>query len=245
MRGRLIPLADGEAPEDRFTEQIRPLTEAEQAKVAEFDAREREPQQARDSTYRRLLLDAQACARSMLNSPQLNSPQDWEATTVTKALADYRSGRAVMDQLGAERLLDPPTAGMLLAIRRGLIDETNATSAGELVLIDMAVIAFANAMRLQSMIGNTALIIEGEMFGQPSLRAKWKKKHGARPEDINGLAVEEHVAGLRDKLLPLVEKSHRIARESIEAISRIRQAPSLSVERSEGIRIVLVPIGKG
>jgi hypothetical protein len=48
------------------------------------------------------------------------------------------------------------------------------------------------------MIGNTALVLEAEMFGQPSLRAKWKKKYGARPEDISGLAVEEHVARLRD-----------------------------------------------
>ena len=88
----------------------------------------------------------------------------------------------------------------------------------------MAVLAPAvNAMRCQSMIANTALVLEAEMFGQPSLRAKWKKKYGARPEDINGLAVEDYVARLRDKLLPLVEKSHRIARESIEAISRMRQ----------------------
>jgi hypothetical protein len=91
-------------------------------------------------------------------------------------------------------------AGMLLAIRRGLIEQTNATTASELVLIDMAVIAYANAMRLQSMIGNANLIIiiEAEMFGQPSLRAKWKKKYGARPGDISGLAAEEHVARLRD-----------------------------------------------
>src|SRR5437016_3398282 len=109
----------------------------------------------------------------------------------------------------------------------------------------MAVIAYANAMRCQSMIGNTALVLEAEMFGQPSLRAKWKKKHGARPEDINGLAVEEHVARLRDKLLPLVEKSHRIARECIEAISRLRQAPSASVKRSEAIGIAPVAIGEG
>jgi hypothetical protein len=242
MSGRQIPLADDELAEDSSTEPTRPLTEAEQVEIAEFDAREREREHARDSTYRRLLLDAQACARSMLNSPQLNSKEDWEET-VTKALADYRSGRALMDQLGADRLLDAPTAGMLLAIRRGLIEETSATSAGEMVLIDMAVIACANAMRLQSMIGNTALIIEAEMFGQPSLRAKWKKKHGARPEDISGLAVEEHVALLRDKLLPLVEKSHRITRESIEAINRMRQTPSLSVERSEAIGIVLIPMG--
>jgi hypothetical protein len=241
MTGRLPPLADSDFPEDFADEPSRPLTEAEQAKVAEFDARERERQQARDSTYRELLLDAQASARSMLYSPQLNSPEDWEAM-VAKALVEYRSGRSLMDQLGADRLLDAPTAGMLLAIRRSLIEETSATSAGEMVLIDMAVIAYANAMRCQSMIGNTALVLEAEMFGQPSLRAKWKKKHGARPEDISGLAVEEHVARLRDKLLPLVEKSHRIARESIEAISRLRQAPSLSVERSESIGIVLVPI---
>jgi hypothetical protein len=35
------------------------------------------------------------------------------------------------------------------------------------VLIDVAVIAFANAMRIRSMVGNTALITESEMFGQP------------------------------------------------------------------------------
>jgi hypothetical protein len=86
----------------------------------------------------------------------------------------------------------------------------------------LAVLALAvNAMRCQSMIGNTALVLEAEMFGQPRWRAKWKKKYGARPEDMNGLAVGEHVARLRDKLLPLVEKSHRIVRESIEAMDEV------------------------
>ena len=73
MSGRQIPLADDELAEDSSMKPTRPLTEAEQAEIAEFDARERERQQPRDSTYRRLLLDAQACARSMLYSPQLNS----------------------------------------------------------------------------------------------------------------------------------------------------------------------------
>jgi len=58
-------------------------------------------------------------------------------------------------------------AGMLLlAIRRGLIEETNATSSSELVLIDMAVIDFRERdCAFSSMIGNTALLIESEMFG--------------------------------------------------------------------------------
>ena len=76
------------------------------------------------------------------------------------------------------RLLDPATTGMLLAIRRGLIEETGAATASEMLLIELAVIAFANAMRVQSMVGNTALLIEAEMFGQPSLRARWNDAHG-------------------------------------------------------------------
>jgi hypothetical protein len=239
MSERQFALSDEEVFEEESPEACRPLTEAERAELAEFEARQREREEVRDWTYRKLLLDAQACARSMYSSPQLDSQEKWEAT-VTKALEDYRSGRALMDQLGADRLLDAPMAGMLLAIRRGLIEETNSSSASELVLIDMAVIDFANAMRIQSMIGNTALLIESEMFGQRTLRAKWKKEYGGRPEDIQGLAVEEHVARLREQLLPLAERSQRLAREHIEAIGRMSRQPAMAVERAEPVNVVLI-----
>jgi hypothetical protein len=217
----------------------RPRTEAEQAAAAEFEARLRARGDRLEQEYRRLRRDAQACQRSMSRSPRLQSPDAWEAT-VTKAADDYRSGLALIDQLGAFGLLDPAQAGMLLAIRRGLIEETNAASTDELVLIDMAVVAYANAMRLQAMIGNAALIIESEMFGQPTLRAKWKSAYGGRPEDIRGLVVEDHVARLRDQLLPLVERAHRTARKSIDAISRMRQMPAMRVERAEAVNIRLM-----
>ena len=155
----------------------RSRTEAEQAAAAEFDARPNHRRELLDQEYRRLRLDAQACQRSMSRSPRLQSPDAWEATVI-KAADDYRSGLELIDQLGAFGLLDPAQAGMLLAIRRGLIEEMNAASTDELVLIDMAVVAYANAMRVQSMIGNTALILESEMFGQPTLRAKWKSAYG-------------------------------------------------------------------
>jgi hypothetical protein len=83
------------------------------------------------------------------------------------------------------------------------------------VLIDMAVIAFANAMRVQSIIGDTSLIVESELFGQPTLRARWKQQSGGRPEDIRGLAVEEHVARLRETLLPLAESTACLVMRSI------------------------------
>jgi hypothetical protein len=218
-----------EAPSEpmvRFTEVERAAIQAEHDRVREHW----------DCVYAKLRVDAQTSARAMEHSPLLADPFD---DVVAKSPDDYRSGRSLMDQLGANRLLDPATTGMLLAIRRGLIEETGAATTSEMMLIDMAVTAFANAMRIQSMVGNTSLFIEAELFGQPSLRAQWKKARGGRPEDIHGLAVDEHVALLRDRLMPLIERFHRQARDGIEAIGRTRQTPAAQVERARPIELVL------
>ena len=164
------------------------------------------------------------------DSPLFGKPGEWE-DIVGRSLDDYRSGRSLMAHLGADRLIDPPLTGMLLAIRRGLIEEMNAASMADYVLVDMAVIAFANAMRIQSIIGNTSLIIESEMFGQPTLRAKWKSEYGGRPEDIRGIAAEEHVIRLRESLLPLTKQFHQMASEAIDSLRRQRQMPAVEVER--------------
>jgi hypothetical protein len=224
----------GESP----PEALPALTNAERA---DLEAQHRERQAYWVSVHEQLLLDAQACARAMMHSPMLGDPTEPKSFSdvVSKSLDNYRSGTALMDHLGAMRLLDPATTGMLLAIRRGLIEETGATTIGEMVLIDMALTAFANAMRIQSMIGNTCLLIEAEMFGQPSLRAKWKQIHGGAA-DIRGLSVDEHVARLREQLMPLIERFHNLGRDSIEAIGRMRQAPSTRVERAEVLNIVFV-----
>src|ERR1019366_10277752 len=107
-------------------------------------------------------------------------------------------------------------------------------------LIDMAVIAFANAMRLQSIVGNTALIIESELFGQPTLRARWNKQYGGRPEDIRGLAADEYVERLREAIMPLIEKFNRMGNEAVGALRRQRGAPSATVERARPSQIRVV-----
>jgi hypothetical protein len=223
----------GEEP----TEPLPPLTDDE---VAAIEARYRERREYWDRVHEALRMDAQSCARSMRYSPLFGEAGDWDGI-VDRSLDDYRSGRSLMDHLGADRLIDPALTGMLLAIRRGLIEEIASPSMGDYVLIDMAVIAFANAMRVQSMVGNTALVVEGEMFGQPTPRAKWKKEFGGRPEDLRGLAVEEHVARLRETLLPLAERFSRIAREAIDGLRRQRQMPSSEVERALPLVVRLAP----
>ena len=48
------------------------------------------------------------------------------------------------------------------------------------------------------------------------------------------------MARLRDQLLPLAERAHRTARETIEAISRMRRIPAMRVERAEAVNIRLM-----
>jgi hypothetical protein len=93
-------------------------------------------------------------------------------------------------------------------------------------------------MRIQSIVGNTCLITEAELFGQPSLRAQWKQRCGAQSAEIRGVSVDEHVAMLRDRLMPLVERFHGLARDGIETIGRVRRAPSPLVERSPAIEVL-------
>jgi hypothetical protein len=56
-----------------------------------------------DGVYEKLLLDAQTCAKAMEFSPVLQDPLEPKAfeDVVDTSLADDRSGRALMDQLGA------------------------------------------------------------------------------------------------------------------------------------------------
>jgi hypothetical protein len=214
----------GEAPADP----LPPLSDEE---IVAIEARGHELREYWDRVHAGLRTDAQATARSMCVSPLLGKPSEWD-DLVGRSLDDYRSGKSLMAHLGADRLIDPALTGMLLAIRRGLIEEIHSPSTADYVLIDMAVISFANAMRIQSIIGNTSLIIESEMFGQPTLRAKWKKEYFGRPEDIRGLAAEDHVVRLREQLLPLVERFHRLAEDAIAGTRRQRQMPAAEVERS-------------
>jgi hypothetical protein len=220
-------VADGE-PE------LPPLSpEAERSRL-EY----RQEQERLDRIYRQLLSQARATCRQILLVGQLDSSEEWDAL-VLKGSADFRSGKALMDQLGADALIDAQTAGVLLAMRVNLIEDTKATSTADYMVIDMAVIAQANAIRVQRTINNMALLIEAEMFGQESLHRKWRREHGRWHERIDGLVLEDYLVRLRDDMLPLVERFQRMAQRHIEVLTRKRNEPALHLERLELLTITL------
>ncbi len=58
-----------------------------------------------------------------------------------------------------------------------------------------------------------------------------------RVGQVQGLSVEEHLAHLREDLLPLTERCGRVMREALAALEVLHATPSHSVERSKPIRV--------
>jgi hypothetical protein len=79
------------------------------------------------------------------------------------------SGRFLLQQLGAERLLEPELMATLAQLRQELLTGIQKPTAADTMTADMAIIAYRNALRVQGWIGNLCLAVERELFGQAPL----------------------------------------------------------------------------
>jgi hypothetical protein len=178
--------------------------------------------------HRRLMTDARAAYRAMDGWGRLGSQEEWD-NTVAEARDRYDRGAFLIDQLGAERHLDPTLMAVLLRLRRGLVDEHGATTSAELMVIDMAVLAFYHSLRINGWIGNFAALIECEFFQQQSLTAKFTDRYGRHNDTVRGLRVEDHVGRLAEQLLPLLDRCNRMMLRNLKALKSMREGPAPSV----------------
>ncbi len=127
----------------------------------------------------------------------MNSQDEW-VKVCEESQTEYESGQFLLDRLGAERHLDPKLIATLLSRRRTLIAEWGITTAAEMMLVDLAVLSYYHTLRVQGWIGDLALLIEHEFFGQDSPTAKVQAQFGR----VDGLAVEDTVRRVAEQLIP-------------------------------------------
>jgi hypothetical protein len=125
---------------------------------------------------------------------------------------------------------------VLLHFRNGLIAEYGSTPAA-MMLIDRAVAAYQDFIRVEGWAGNLSIHIEHEFFGRHGPSAEFRDRYGRGSGTIRGLTVEEHLAHLREGLLPLSERYGRAMREALAALEMLRSMPSEAVERSKPMPI--------
>jgi len=155
-----------------------------------------------------------------------------EQQQVERVLTSYEDGSFLIDRLGAGLVVDQDLAVVLLDLRRRLIDEYGGGPAA-MMLIDRAVVAYQDFIRISGWTGNTALMVEAEFFGRDRPRVGFRDSHG----EIRGLTVEEYINRLGQDLIPLAERCARVMREALAALEATRGAPSQAVERSRPARI--------
>jgi len=169
--------------------------------------------------------NAQAVRRALEGWPRIGSQEEW-VKVCEESQEEYQSGQFLLERLGAERHLDPKLMATLLSLRRRLVAEWGITTAAETMLVDLAILGYYHALRVQGWVGDLALLIEHEFFGQAS-----PARRGA------GLEVEDQVRRLGEHLMPLLDRANRVLIRNLKAIKELRQGPNpaIAIGRAEQV----------
>jgi len=179
--------------------------------------------------------NARAVMRATEGWGHIRSVEEWQAEC-EDARKRYQSGRFLIEGLGAERFLDPQLMATLWQLRQDLMEAYGTASPAMTMIIDLAVMSYANALRIQGWIGDLALSIEHEIFGEESLRIKLRQHYGVQ---FDGFAVEEALQRLREQLLPLCERVNRQLCQNLQALQRTRPgaSPMVAIGRASHVNV--------
>ena len=218
-------------PQDHSIDELHlPVVElGPEQKVALAEAEERLEQRQREweAIVQALQDNSMAVFRAMRRFRHESEPEQ-----VERVLTGFEDGRFLIDRMGAESTVDQDLAVVLLDLRRRLRDQYG-TDPAAIMLIDRAVSAYQDFIRVTGWIGNLSIHIERELFGPGAPKADFQGR------TIRGLTVEQHLSRIRESLLPLAERCGRMMREALGALEGMRAVPSEAVERSRPVRIAV------
>src|SRR6266851_9566962 len=222
------PLED-EPVIENLPEPIPPTPEQIRAQ-AEADERDRQRQREWALVVQALNDNSLAVVRAMRRFRN-----EAEQEQVERVLTSHEAGSFLIDRLGAGLVVDQDLAVVLLNLRRRLIDEYGSGPSA-MMLIDRAVAAYQDFIRITGWTGNAALMVEAEFFGRDRPCAGFRDRHGREGREIRGLTVEEYINRLGQDLIPLAERCARVMREALAVLETLRAGPSHPVERSRPAR---------
>ena len=227
-KSREAPLAFPlDQPIDALPQSVVELTPEQKRALSEVEKRLEQRQREWEAIVQALQDNSLAVFRGMQRFRHESEPEQ-----VERVLTGFEDGRFLIDRMGAENTVDQDLAVVLLDLRRQLRDEYG-TGPAVIMLIDRAVSAYQEFIRVTGWIGNLSIHIERELFGPGAPKADFQGR------TIRGLTVEQHLSRIRESLLPLAERCGRMMREALGALEGMRAVPSEAVERSRPVRIAV------
>lgn len=159
--------------------------------------------------FQRVKDEARALFGMVEGRPGVRSLKELQAF-LEKAGDEIGNGRFIVRFLGAERYLDVGTVAALITLWQNLIAEIERPTAADIMMIDGAVVAYYNFLRVQGWIGNLSLVFERELFGEAALN----EIHGP---DL-GAKLRDDLERLSEVILPLQDRCHRMMVRSLERL---------------------------
>jgi hypothetical protein len=228
--GVFAPLED--PPEGHLAEPVE-LSPEQLARRAEAEEREQQYRREWAEINAALKDNAAAVTRAM---SRWHPGEGGRERETERAMTRFENGAFLLNRLGAECVLDQDLATVLLDLRRWLIEEYGAGPVA-MMLIDRAVAAYQDFIRVEGWVGNLSIHIEHEFFGIQGPSANFRDRYGREGRSVRGLSVEEHLVRLRESLLPLAERYGRVLSSALASLEAVRLAPSQAVERSRPTKI--------
>jgi hypothetical protein len=102
------------------------------------------------------------------------SQSSWLCTRCHPSLARWVARAFLLERLGADRYLDPTLMATILGLRQRLIAESAITTAAETML---AVLSYYETLQVQGWIGDLAVRIEHDFFGDDAFTEMARKGH--------------------------------------------------------------------
>jgi len=193
-------------------------------------ARKQDEEQQRYETMRD---NARESYRAMEGWQSVKSKDDW-LQICDQARTSYYSGRFLLDRLGAERHLDPELMAVIWNLRQGIIAQYEPVTLQEMMLIDLGIISYYHALRINGWIGNFATLIEHEFFGQAGLTTVKRLRKGQYYEELR---VDEYLTRISEEMLPLFDRANRMLIRNLKTIQELRRGPAATVAINQASQV--------
>ena len=214
---------------------LRDADEGEAKEGGDIEPTLREALEKEHARAKQLRWNTRATYRAMEGWQRVRSEEDW-VRVCEEGREAYESGQFLLERLGAERYLDPQLMATILSLRQRLIAESGITTAAETMLVDLAVLNYYHALRVQGWIGDLALHLEHQFFGQDA----------PATDRAQEKAVEGRVRRVGEQLMPLSDRANRMFIRNLQAIKALRQGPvpAIAVGRAQQVTITHQPNGR-
>jgi hypothetical protein len=198
--------------------------------LAKQDQRDDLAESELNTQHQELRDQAQALLAAAKGRRGIQREEDWHRI-FQQAKINYESGRFLIQQLGAERYLEPELLATLAQLRRELLVGIENPTAADTMMADSAILAYHNMLRVQGWIGNLCLVVERELFGQAPLN----QYHGHSV----GKQLTEEITRLEEIMMPLLERSHRMMARSFSYLEahRSKGHPPASVTVGQAAQV--------